>query len=340
MNRLFLQKIPLKYIEIGLHILFWITYFTYPIIKFGDYHDFEFFFSESVRNILFISLFVYLTYYFFNKGIKRNHIILLIIVLIFLVWLNCHLNIQDCDCDLKVCLINKTVEYLLVSSFFIAMLTIKKNIITQRKLQKIEKENIKAELKSLRAQINPHFLFNTLNMLYANALTKDEALANKILKLSDSLHYLLHEGNKKRVSISQEIDFISGYIDLQKARLNDRVSVHFDTDIDDKNQLIPPLLLIPFVENAFKYAGMVDEKKIPIHININLKNAQLRFNIENKYDPKYAENQSKMWKKSGIGLLNVKKRLQLLFPSNKYQLVIDDHSKDNIFIVKLNIDLK
>jgi len=329
-----------NYFEVGLHLLFWAVYFFYPAIKFGYKDHYVFKFDEALKNTFFIALSVYLTYFFVSKNFKKFESFIILTILFFsLVFLNCYLNSLGCECNANLCYINKTVEYLSVNAFFIALVTSKRNIISQQKLERKEKERAQAELKSLKAQMNPHFLFNTLNMLYANAMHKDEVLADKILKLSDSLHYLMREGEKEQVHLKQEIEFINGYIDLQKARLGKRIDVHFTTDIDNVEQNIPPLLLIPFIENAFKYSSMVEGKEIPIVININLKNGAFSLSIENSYDANYSAKQSiEGWKDNGIGIKNVKRRLDLLFLS-KHKLDIDstDHKT---FKVNLEIDLK
>ena len=113
-------------------------------------------------------------------------------------------KVSDCECNFRICLINKSVEYAFVNAFFLAIIGFKKYILSQQALQKSEEERVRAELKGLKAQINPHFLFNTLNMLYANATEIDKPLADKILKLSDNLHYLLHEGGKQQVPLIKE----------------------------------------------------------------------------------------------------------------------------------------
>ncbi len=328
------------HLEIGLHLLFWIVYITYPILQYGNEDWFHFEFKETFRNTFFIATSVYITYFIvskrLNKNIKSN--ILLILLIISIVFFNCYVNMQACKCErLRICTISKVVEYFLVITFFMALLAIKKNIINKQIIEKTEKEKARAELKSLKAQMNPHFLFNTLNMLYSNAIQKDEVLADKILKLSDSLHYLLHEGDKERVAISKEIEFISGFIDLQKARLGKKIAVSFVNEIDNLEQTIPPLLLIPFIENAFKYSSMTEGKDIPLIIRMNLLDKNFSLYVENQYDQNYDTEQLAIWKESGIGIENVRRRLTLLFPS-KHKLEIDS-SNNNIFKVNLEIDL-
>ncbi len=328
----------IKYFEMGLHFLFWIVYFTYPIIKFGDQDRFSFDFTEAVLNTVFIGASVYIAHFFLVKNYKNiRALIVFLLIFLFIVYLNCYLNSQTCQCNFRLCFINKTVEYLLINVFFVAIFTIKKNIISNQILERTEQERVQAELKSLKAQMNPHFLFNTLNMLYSNAILKDEVLADKILKLSDSLHYLMHEGEKPNVPLLQEIEFINGYIELQKARLGKKIDIQFSNTLDNPKQNIPPLLMIPFIENAFKYSSMVEGKKIPLYIDVKLANDVLNLWVENRYDPSYSSKQSEVWKDSGIGIENVKKRLTLLYPS-KHTLTIE--SLEDTFKVNLKIDLK
>jgi len=326
-----------KRLEIVVHILFWIIYFLYPIIKFGDHDNFSFDLQSAVRNIFLISTTVYAIYFLFDKA-RNNKLILSVMVVAFLsvIYLYCHLNVQKCNCDVRVCYINSFVEFVFINIFFIALLLIRRNISHQQVLQENEQELMKAELKALKAQINPHFLFNTLNMLYSNALTKDDNLPENILKLSGNLQYLLHEGEKNIVLLNQEVEFIQDYISLQKARLGEKNEVSFVFKSDDSDQLIPPLLLIPFIENAFKFSSITKGNKLPINISIILEKATLKFYVKNLYNLNYKLEQSEIWKSSGIGIKNVQKRLELLYPKKHTLNFVDE---EGVFIVDLRIDL-
>jgi len=332
------KKNTVKQIEIIFHVLFWIIYFIYPIIKFGDHINFSFDLQKALINIFFISSTVYALYFLFEKALK-NKLLLTVLILSFIlvIYLYCVINVQDCNCDIRTCFINTFVEYIFVNIFFIAFLIFKKSIRHQRALDKSEQELIKAELKGLKAQINPHFLFNTLNMLYSNALSQDENLPENILKLSDNLHYLIHEGEKNSVNLIQEVEFIKDYVALQEARLDEKNKITFLYTNDDSNQLIPPLLLIPFIENAFKFSSIAKGKKLPINISIKLVKGVLNFHVENRYDPNYKLEQAEIWKSSGIGIKNVQKRLLLLFPNNH---TLNINSEGDAFKVNLEINLK
>jgi len=192
------------------------------------------------------------------------------------------------------------------------------------------KEKTDAELAMLKGQINPHFLFNTLNNIYSLALKKSDLTADAIVKLSEMLDYLLYECKAERVAIKKEIKLIQNYIYLQKIRYSDRLDIQFHADIND--QQIPPMILLPFIENSFKHGVGKQSKKVWIHIRLDIIEDFIHFQIQNsKVIHKNTENSSTS---GGIGLENVKKRLQLLFRNN-YSLDIEDLS--DTFSIELQI---
>ncbi|MFC5044262.1 sensor histidine kinase [Aquimarina hainanensis] len=328
----------IRELEIIFHIAFWVIYFFYPVMEKGWEDHYHFDVEKEGIELLFISSSVYLAYFIFKKVSNRTFVILVwVILMLLMVYVSCYWSVISCMyCSIRICFFSRLAEYLFVNIFFLAFWGFKKNIMNQRALEKSERNRINAELNGLKAQVNPHFLFNTLNMLYSNALLKDEGLPDKILKLSDNLHYMLHEGGKNRVELSKEITFIEDYISLQKARLADKIEINFKSTTDDLSQKIPPLLLIPFIENAFKYSSVAKGKKIPLIIDIKLKEKKLHLYVENQYDSKYSDNQETIWKSSGIGLTNTKKRLTLLYPE-AHELIIA--TENNIFKVTLTVDL-
>lgn len=185
------------------------------------------------------------------------------------------------------------------------------------------------ELKFLKMQIHPHFLFNTLNTLYGFALKKSEEAPEMILKLSNLLDYILYQVDKPSVLLKNEIQHIDDYISLEKMRFQESLQVNFNKTLFDNTTQTPPMLLLPFVENAFKHGTQIDGV---LNIDINLKTTEdyLFFNIKNT---------SKKNKEStkGIGLENIKKRLEMLY-NNQSELSIS--SEENLFIVNLKIPLK
>lgn len=185
------------------------------------------------------------------------------------------------------------------------------------------------ELKLLKMQIHPHFLFNSLNTIYGFALQKGDEAPEMILKLSNLLDYILYQIEKPKVLLDEEINHLEDYISLEKMRFHDTLKVDFKKEILQENVQISPMLLIPFVENSFKHGKIVDGV---LHINIQLKveSNKLVFTIENS-------SKNKEISKIGIGVENIRKRLQMLYP-DKHQLKIQD--KEATFSVSLKIQLE
>jgi len=206
--------------------------------------------------------------------------------------------------------------------------TIAENKELQNKILETQLEIKSQELNYLKKQIHPHFLFNTLNTIYGFALKQSKDTPEIILKLSNLLDYILYQVNKPQVSLKEEILHIKEYIDLEKIRFQDTLVVYFKSDdIPDEKQ-IAPMLLIPFVENAFKHGNLIDGF-LKIDINVYLREDTLHFKIKNTFlKDDITEN------KEGIGLVNIKKRLNLLYKNN-HQLQIKN--SDNCFYVNLTI---
>jgi two-component system, LytTR family, sensor kinase len=211
-----------------------------------------------------------------------------------------------------------------------------KNWINSEKLrQQLIREKLDAELKVLKAQINPHFLFNTLNMAYASAVkSSDTVTADIIEKLSVLMRYVLYESNEDKVPLEKEINYVKNYINLQLQRLSDELtsSVRFEVKGECQNHTIAPMILIPFIENAFKH-GIMLSMKPDISITVTLNHDSLILETRNL---KNNLNLNGDTANSGIGLRNVRERLNLLYPDS-HLLEIND--LDNIFTVMLKIKL-
>jgi sensor histidine kinase YesM len=203
-----------------------------------------------------------------------------------------------------------------------------KNKELQNKILETQLQIKNQELNYLKKQIHPHFLFNTLNTIYGFALKQSKNTPDIILKLSNLLDYILYQVNKPAVSLIDEVEHIKEYIDLEKMRFQDTLKVNFSAgDIPDNVQIVP-MLLIPFVENAFKHGNLIDGY-LSVDINLRLINDQLEFTIRNTV---FTDEQDP--EKEGIGLGNIKKRLDLQYPG-RYLLEINN--KDNEYSVKLII---
>ena len=191
-------------------------------------------------------------------------------------------------------------------------------------------EKLKSELKFLKAQTNPHFLFNTLNNIYGLARKNDLNTAPSILKLAQMMRYLLFESDQKEIPIEHEIKAISDYIDLETLRYGDKVHVDFTISEDVRRMNIAPLILLPFVENAFKHG--VGESRHASHVKIDLRIIfdKLVFEISNTIETIDSSSEG------GLGLKNIKRQLELIYPG-KHTLLISP--KDSHFTVKLSIDM-
>ena len=204
-----------------------------------------------------------------------------------------------------------------------------KNKELQNKILETQLQLKDQELQYLKKQIHPHFLFNTLNTIYGFALKQSINTPDIILKLSNLLDYILYQVNKPRVSLEEEIMHLKEYIALEQMRFQDTLKVSFRTENIDHKKMIPPMLLIPFVENAFKHGNLIDGY-LRVDIKIILDNDSLRLEIRNT-----VKSEDDPLKKPGIGLENIKKRLDLIYPK-KYKLIVK--TEGDWFLVDLLID--
>jgi two-component system, LytTR family, sensor histidine kinase AlgZ len=198
----------------------------------------------------------------------------------------------------------------------------------------VENERLTAELNFLKAQINPHFLFNTLNNLYYLAYTQSSNTTEVIAKLSQMMRYMIYDSNYPLVPLSKEIEYMENYISLERLRLNEQIPIKFVIEGGNPQDfLIAPLIFITFLENAFKHGVSNNHPKAWVNITIQIKGNECVYIVENSKIPftiREAE------QKSGIGLQNVKRRLLLSYPE-KHRLTVDD-LKDR-YSVQLNIQL-
>jgi two-component system, LytTR family, sensor kinase len=193
-----------------------------------------------------------------------------------------------------------------------------------RRINELERIQSQQELQLLKSQINPHFLFNTLNSLYALTLTDSKKASEVTLKLSDLMRYMFTTAQNSSISLAKEIDYITNYINLEQLRLNKEAHIAFNKKGDFTTKNIAPMLFLPFVENAFKHGVETQSQNISVEIDVALQEDDLFFQIKNS-KPQYSQVD-----KTGIGLMNIQKRLQLLYP-DKHELSISDE-KDTFFL--------
>jgi sensor histidine kinase YesM len=188
------------------------------------------------------------------------------------------------------------------------------------KLKETERQKVQSELQALKAQINPHFLFNTLNNIYSHSLEKSPKTPEMILKLSELMSYILYECQDVFVPLKNELHFIQNYIELEKLRYEDHILVNFEITGELTNRQIAPLVFIAFIENGFKHIGNKGNEKPFINIKIDVGFEKICLRVINSRD---AETKKFLTKESGVGVENVKKRLELIYP-NQHKLIITE----------------
>ncbi|QNM85659.1 histidine kinase [Polaribacter pectinis] len=338
--------------KVGLHFLFWflIWFFFYVFFSVGTSNkEFLFWFSTilSVISIVASYVFVYdlipnyllekkhkqFALYSFYASVFVTTAVLMTMAFGFVFFFN--LEFQQMP------MLTKSASVILVCVLLIVALASSLKILKHNYKSLEEKKHLETrflqtqlqlkeqELKFLKMQIHPHFLFNSLNTIYGFAIKKADETPDMILKLSNLLDYILYQVDKPTVVLDEEINHLEDYISLEKMRFHDTLEVNFKKENTNKLLQIPPMLLIPFLENSFKHGAIVQEV-LKVDINLKTDDNSLFFKVENT---------SKETAKSisGIGLENIKKRLEMLFP-NKYQLEILEEK--SIFRVTLRIDLK
>ncbi|MCP4439939.1 MAG: sensor histidine kinase [Aureispira sp.] len=236
-------------------------------------------------------------------------------------------------------LLNNQLAYFIFLFFAVCTSTILKIIkewIVQQQIQRdLERRNLQSELSFLKSQINPHFLFNTLNSIYALSLKRSENAPNIVLRLSEMMRYMLYECNEKKVPLSREIQYIQNYLELERVRYGNKARIEFDFMIENPGQYqIAPLLFIPFLENSFKHglSHHIDGTGF-VEILLQVDENVLDFTIQNSKTDLKAER----YFQGGIGLKNVNRRLELLYP-NRYELEATD--TDEAYIVNLTLELE
>ena len=193
-----------------------------------------------------------------------------------------------------------------------------------------ENERLKSELSFLRSQISPHFMFNVLNSIVSLSRRKPESVEPVVIKLSELMRYMIYETSDSKVAISKEANYLESYIELQRLRFGNDIDIEFKSEISGTSGNIEPILLIPFVENAFKHGvGMIEKPSISIQLFDNP--TFLHFVVKNKTSNQAAEKKDES---SGIGLTNVRRRLELLYPEN-HELNITESA--NTYHVELKI---
>ena len=280
---------------------------------------------------------VHLTQLFLQKKFLMGLGIVLLLVVLTIVLTHIPFQIDFSDATPEQKVVRQGLKrqtfwffFLIVSGFSLSIelaIELFREILSK---QEVEARKDKAELALYKSQISPHFLFNTLNTLYALVLCRSEHTESAFMNFSNILRYTYSQVGEDLVPIGQELDYIHQYVDLQKLRLNKHTVVQLYTELDNPKKLIPPMVLITFVENAFKY-GTSSETDCEIKIYIELHDGQLVFQTQNAIMRRREEEDT------AVGIENCRKRLELLF---KDRYVLDNEITDNTYITNFPIQLK
>ena len=351
-------SIPDNKIKLTLHVIAWIIIIIIPLylnyaFGGGDQHRLYQFYVHTISAVfIFYVGYLWLVPRFFLQNKKTTYILILIGLIILTYLLTSFINenvlnnpVQDAkflEAYKKVTgenttpsfkvfgLFNHILASILISGFAMGLGVMEKLNQTEKKQKELEKEKLNSELAFLKNQISPHFFFNTLNNIYSLIGIDGPTAQDSVLKLSKLMRYLLYESEHGESKISSEIDFMNNYIDLMKLRLSPKVELQVDFPKEISDFSIPPLIFIPFIENAFKH-GISYRDRSYINIAMKIGKEQISFSTENSIGKNSHPNDLQH---SGIGLENVKKRLGLLFPG-KFELNIDQN--ESIFRVELSI---
>ncbi len=327
-----------------LHVLFWILVFAMMLAAGPDSSIST---LEVVRKLIHLSFYMLVVYinlgylipkYLSQKNFMTYCLLLLVMVAVFTPIKVLLLYITYDDSDPREFLIMNQ-QYIFLLLFLIAGGSTVVKIISdwqkhQRYRKELETQRMQSEIKFLKSQINPHFLFNTLNSLYALTLKKSDNAPEIVIKLSEMMRYMLYECNERRVPLQKEVNYIQNYLDMEKLRQSGQTDIQFKVEGQLKDQMIAPLMFIPFLENSFKHGLHHQLGDGYVHVIMKVLENKLLLRILNSkpYQTSLqAEKQS-----GGIGLANVQRRLNLLYP-NQYKL--DIMESDNEHIVELSLDL-
>ena len=319
-----------------LHLSFWCVYVSFFIYQVTSFRGGELPLDRVVTiastQIVFAAICAYLNYFvFLPRFLKRRNVWLylaeFIIPFLLIMFIRIYLERYFADG------LARTAEYVYSTRFTVQVITTNFFIVIfvamlrfaiewlefEAKKNEVENEKLTAELNFLKAQINPHFLFNTLNNLYYLAYSKSENTTEVIAKLSQMMRYMIYDTNQPKVLLNKEIEYMRNYISLERLRLNDQIPIKFDVTGDTENVWISPLIFITFLENAFKHGVSNSNPKAWVNIAIRLQGRECIYTVENSRTTDQRDGNEK----SGIGLQNVKRRLELSYPG-KYKLLTED----------------
>ena len=325
------------------HAGFWLSFVLLFLVIYGPvFNNYPWLFLSSIVMLPFTMLVVYsINYLFLPLFLKQKRYFLLGLLIFLILLLEPPLprllvmRISGEEISFKNFLDYNLLPFYfetgLITFIAFSIKLFKERNREQEEKNQLEKQKLQAELDALKGQLNAHFLFNTLNNLYGLAKKKSEHAPAGILMLSDMLHFVLYECTQPTYPLQKELDFINIYIELEKLRYGERLKIEMEEDLKYSDIRIAPLLLFPFVENSFKHGVSKKKDKVWIRIRVASSPHELKFEVENN---RYLEPARDLRETGGLGLENVQKRLEILYPR---QHSLHLKSDDSTFSVCLNI---
>lgn len=346
-----------KIVQIIIHLTAWACFLMLPIIFYPRPKDASLVPEQTFSLFFILSNFLYIAFYYLNANllipkllVKKKMVAYTTILVLLLVFFGVfprlyQFFIGDIQRFSSIFRPNRPRNFrppllspgsiaifLLVFVFSTGIKVINQWLRSEQRTKEIQNEKLQTELSYLKAQINPHFLFNTLNNIYSLAADRSEKTAEAVMKLANIMRYVLSEARNDLVPLEKEIQFTTHYIELQKMRITDKTKVEFTIIGDPAGIQIPPLLFLPFVENAFKY-GVSTREMSPIIILLEIKKDRIFLEVINN---KHASSSMKSTDNTGIGINNTRRRLDLIYPDH-YSL--ETTQTPTLYTATLSIDL-
>lgn len=335
------------------HVLFWLLSITFFSLLYGSYIDdyynglmIELFELPFKMSLVYINMYYLMPQYLLQKRYLEFFVYLLLlmigtvalmqyVLLPFLV----HPMLFPTTCTKDNLTVSRFVKNTVNMNYLVtvtAMIALFKSWYrNQHMAQSLAKDKLEAELQVLKGQVHPHFLFNTLNSLYSLTLKKSERAPEVVLKLSALMDYMLYDAAAAKVPLEKEVNYIRNYIELERMRYGDRLDLRFTESGDMTGRRIAPMILLAFIENAFKHGVSNENDDAWVCIDLKVEDGLLTLEVENSKSKEVIKRSSRDYA-SGIGLKNVCRRLELLY-EGCYTLDMQD--QDNVYTVRLELEL-
>ena len=329
--------------RVTLNIIFWVAYFVYPFLRFRYDGEHTITPKEVIFYLLFYGAILYANnLYLLPKYLKsrkfKEYALIIIPIVVAAAFIESYVNktlLKTCSCEgpNSIYAIYNFIHLGSILVIFGAVHIFRSLNENLRAYEKSENERLETELKFLKSQVNPHMLFNSLNSIYAYALENSKRVPDMVVKLSEILRYMLYECDKPLVALEKEIAYLKDYVALQQMRMED-LKVDFNVSGTLSQQEIAPMVLIAYVENAFKYASQTDDDKAFVSIKINVVDNDFHFQCRNSFSE--ASITSLPGENGGLGVKNAKALLDIAYPEG---YALDMTTAEDIFTVDLKLNL-